>query len=143
MDTKSLSSHQVQWAQELSRYYFQINYRQGKANKAADALSRFSQRSLDEEEKLWAENTQIFHCLQFSLTKVSLSGFSLSGPSLGSEPNLLSLHRVVICGTHLLPQLHHFSGTFWTELADESPYTASIGRIRLRLAELQKSDEEA
>ncbi len=27
MDTKSLSSRQVRWAQELSRYYFQIDYR--------------------------------------------------------------------------------------------------------------------
>ena len=38
MDTKSLSSRQVRWAQELSRYHFQINYHQGKANGAADAL---------------------------------------------------------------------------------------------------------
>ena len=41
MDTKSLSSKQVRWAQELSQYYFQIDYRQGKANAAADALLRF------------------------------------------------------------------------------------------------------
>ena len=52
MDTKSLSSRQVRWAQELSRYHFRIDYRQGKANGAADALSSFSQRSLNKEEKL-------------------------------------------------------------------------------------------
>ena len=45
MDTKSLSSRQVRWAQELSRYHFRIDYRQGKANAAADALSKFPQRS--------------------------------------------------------------------------------------------------
>ncbi len=39
MDKKSLSSRQVRWAQELSKYYFQIDYQQGKANRAADALS--------------------------------------------------------------------------------------------------------
>ena len=39
MDTKSLSSRQVRWAQELSRYHFRIDYCQGKANGAADALS--------------------------------------------------------------------------------------------------------
>ena len=39
MNTKSLSSKQICWAQELSRYYFRIDYRQGKANRAADALS--------------------------------------------------------------------------------------------------------
>ena len=41
MDTKSLSSKQVRWTQELSRYHFQIDYRQGKANASADALLRF------------------------------------------------------------------------------------------------------
>ena len=41
MDTKSLSSKQIHWAQELSRYYFWIDYYQNKANGAADALSRF------------------------------------------------------------------------------------------------------
>ena len=41
IDTKSLSSRQVRWAQQLSRYHFQIEYWQGKANRAADALSRF------------------------------------------------------------------------------------------------------
>ena len=41
MDTKSLSSRQVRWAQELSRYHFRIDYRQGKAIGAADALSRY------------------------------------------------------------------------------------------------------
>ena len=41
MDTKSLSSRQVRWAQELSRYYFQIDYHKGKANGAADALSQY------------------------------------------------------------------------------------------------------
>ena len=43
MDTKRLSSRQVRWAQKLFRYHFQIDYCQGKANGAADALSRFSQ----------------------------------------------------------------------------------------------------
>ena len=45
MDTKSLSSRRVRWVQELSRYHFRIDYRQGKANTAANALSRFPQRS--------------------------------------------------------------------------------------------------
>ena len=63
MDTKSLSSRQVRWAQELLRYHFQIDYRQAKANEAANALSRFSQRSFNEEKKLRVKNTQILHCL--------------------------------------------------------------------------------
>ena len=45
MDTKSLGSKQVRWDQELFCYHFQIDYCQGKANAAADALSRFFQKS--------------------------------------------------------------------------------------------------
>ena len=52
MDTKILSSKQVCWAQELLRYYFRIDYCQGKANGAADALSCFFQKNEDEKEKL-------------------------------------------------------------------------------------------
>ena len=42
MDIKSLILRQVYWAQQLSRYYSQIDYCQGKANGAADALSQYS-----------------------------------------------------------------------------------------------------
>ena len=63
MDTKSLSFCQFLWAQELSRYHFIIDYLQGKANEAADALSRFPQRNKAEEDKLQTENTQILHKL--------------------------------------------------------------------------------
>ncbi len=63
MDTKILSSRQVRWAQKLSRYHFRIDYRQGKVNGAADALSQYPQRSAQEEETLQAENTKILHRL--------------------------------------------------------------------------------
>ena len=93
MDTKSLSSRQVRWAQELSRYHFRIDYRQGKANGAADALSRYPQRSAEEEETLRSENIKILHRLQSSLAKVS--GLSTS--------QLSPLHQILICGTTVLP----------------------------------------
>ena len=101
MDTKSLSSRQVRWAQELSHYHFRIDYSQGKANGAADALFRYLQRSTEEEETLRAENVKILHRLQSSLTNASLSGLSISA-------KLLSLHQVLICNTHVLPQLRQF-----------------------------------
>ncbi len=56
MDTKSLSSCQVRWAQELSQYYFQIDYCQEKANAIVDTLSHFSQRSQAKEKTLQNEN---------------------------------------------------------------------------------------
>ena len=136
MDTKSLSSRQVRWAQELSRYHFRIDYRQGKANGAADALSRFPQRNQAEKDELRTENTRILHKLQSFLSKASLSGLSASA-------ELSSLHRVFICGTHVLPQLRQFWDTFRAELGAEGPYQVSIGSMRLRLSELQESDDEA
>ena len=101
MNTKSLSFRQVRWAQELPRYHFRIDYRQGKANRAADALSRFSQRNKDDKEKLQTENTQIFHRLQSSLMSATLLGLSTSS-------SLSPLHQVFICKTHALLQLRQF-----------------------------------
>ena len=45
INTKSLSSRQVRWAQKLFRYYFRINYCQDKANRTADTLSYYPERS--------------------------------------------------------------------------------------------------
>ena len=61
MDTKSRSSKQVLWAQELSKYHFQIDYWQGKANGVADALSRYLQQNAEEKETFQAENTKILY----------------------------------------------------------------------------------
>ena len=104
MDTKSLSSRQVCWAQELSRYHFRIDYRQGKANRAADALSRYPQRSQGEEKILQAENTKILQRLQSSLTNARAS----STP----PAHVASLKHVIICGTHALPDLCQSWETF-------------------------------
>ena len=41
INTKNLSSRQVRWAQKLFFYHFRIDYRQGKANKAANILSQY------------------------------------------------------------------------------------------------------
>ena len=58
-------------------------------------------------------------------------------------PGLLPQHQVLICGTYALPQLRRFWNDLQTELADERPYKASIGSMRLRLQELQETDSEA
>ena len=97
MDTKSLSFRQVRWAQELFHYHFRIDYRQGKANRAADALSRYPQRNTEEEETLRAENVKILHRLQSLLAKVS--------GLLVNSSHLSPLHQVLIYGTTILPQL--------------------------------------
>ena len=135
MDIKSLSSRQVRWAQELSQYYFQIDYRQGKANAAADALSQILQRNQDEEDELRAENGRILHCLQNLLTNASLASLSFS--------TLLHLHQVLIYGTYVLPQLRYFWNDLQGELASKGSYKVSIGGMRLRLQELQEEDKQA
>ena len=137
MDTKSLSSKQVRWAQELSRYNFRIDYCQGKAHTTVDALSRFPQQRQDEEDELWAENGRIFHCLKNLLTNASLAGLSLSSSS--SLPS--HLHQVFICVTYVLPQLRQFWQDLQKKLAQKEPYI--VGGMRLRLKELQAEDEQA
>ena len=135
IDTKSLSSHQVRWAQELSRYYFRINYCQSKSNGAADALFRYPQRSQGKEEILQAENIRILQCLQSSLTNARVSS---TPPS-----HIASLKHVIICETHTFPDLCQSWVTFYLELAAKSPYQVSIGGIRLRLVELQVENGQA
>ena len=100
MNTKSLSFQQVYWAQKLSQYNFRINYCQGKANTAADALFVFFQRIQDEENELRVGNGQIFYCLQNLLTNASLARLSFSFLSSSSLP--LNLHQVFVYGTYVL-----------------------------------------
>ena len=99
-------------------------------------MSRFPQRNQAKEDELQTENTRILHKLQSSLTNASLSG-------LNTSAELSPLHRVLICGTHVLPQLRQFWDTFRAELGTEGPYQVSIGAICLRLSELQESDDKA
>ena len=125
----------------LSWYHFQINYRQGKANATADALLRFPQRSQNKKDELRAENGQIFHRLQNSLTNASLAGLSFSASLSSSLPS--HLHQVLIYETYILLQLYQFWDGLRGELASKGPYTASIDGMRLRLQELQAKDEQA
>ena len=136
MNTKSLSSRQIRWAHELFRYHFRIDYRQGKANGAADALSWYPQQSAEEEETLRDENVKILHRLQFLLTNASLS-------SLSTSVELLPLHQVLICGTYILPQLRQFWDNIRGKLVNGGPYKVNISGMSLRLSELQELDQEA
>ena len=131
MDKKSLNSRQDCWAQELSRYYFWIDYCQGKANAVADTLSKFLQKSQDKKKELRAENGRIFYRLQNSLTSANLA-------SLSAPPHL---YQVLICGIYVLSQLRQFWNGLQKELAQERPYV--VGGMRLRLHKLQAKDEQA
>ena len=113
-----------------------MDYCQGKKNRATDTLSQYPQRNAEEEETLRGENVKIIYRLQSLLTNASLSSFSTS-------VKLSPLHRVLICGTYVLPQLQQLWDNIQSELANKSPYKVSIGGMRLRLAEQQKSDKEA
>lgn len=88
MDIKNLSFKQVRWAQKLSHYHFQIDYRQRKINVVANALSYHLQKSPVKEKDLKAENIQIFYCLQSLLINTSLLDliFLNSGPSSNPLP---------------------------------------------------------
>ena len=101
-------------------------------------MSRFPQRSQSEEEELQAENTQFLCRLQSSLTNASLVGLSLSGHITSSETlNFLPLHQVLICGTYVLLRLRQYWEELHRELANEGPYRASIGGMRIQQPELQ------
>ena len=70
------------------------------------------------------------------MTNASLLGLS-------TLVKLLPLYQALICGTYIIPQFRQFWINIRNELANEGLYKVSIGGIRLRLAELQESDDEA
>ena len=123
MDTKNLNSRQVYWAQKLFEYYFQIDYRQDRANVATNVLSWFPQRSQSKKEELRAVNTQIFHRLQILQINASLSGLSLSGHITGIQAeNLSPLQQVFIDGNYILPRLRQFWEEQYGGIGSKEPY---------------------
>ena len=132
MDTKSLSFYQVRWAQKLFRYYFCINDSQGKANKAANTLSRYPQRSQNKEKILQVENTRILQHLQSLLTNTRM--FSTL------PAYVLYLKHQIIQGTYALTNLCLFQEIFCQELDTECFYQAGIRGIRPRLMGLQREN---
>lgn len=102
IDRKNFSFKQVCWVQKFFKYDFIIDYQQNKANKAANILSRFPQRSSDKEKKLSIKNTQIFYFLQISLTRASLSNFN------SFKPDFLLFYQIIICNIHMIFQLCQF-----------------------------------
>lgn len=137
MNIKSLSFRQVQWAQELSKYYFRIDYWQSKTNRAIDALSYFFQKKQAKKNELKLENSRIFYKLRFSLTRKRVLGHS------SFESNFSPLHRVFICGTNVFLQLYHFWANIEIKLIDNNLYNAYIGEIRLSLSKFQESYQES
>ena len=85
--------------QKLSRYYFQIDYCQDKANKAANTLSRYPQQSVEEEEILRTKNVKILYRLQSLLARVS----GLLASQLSSN-QFSPLHQIFICRTAFFSQ---------------------------------------
>ena len=62
---------------------------------------------------------------------------------LSTSAELSPLHRVLIYRTCVLPQLCQFCANIQGKLANEGPYKVSISGIKLRLAELQESNNKA
>ncbi len=49
---------------------------------------------------------------------------------------------MLICGIVVLPQLCQFWNSIQSKLADVSPYTGSIGDMRIKVSDLQDVDKE-
>lgn len=89
---KNLSSRQVRRVQKLSKYYLQIDYYQGKANRAASVLSQYSKQNVEEKISFKAKNNKIFHCLQLSLEwllRLAIEVFFLLQKALISETAMI------------------------------------------------------
>lgn len=153
METKRLSGRQIRWAQELSRYNFRIDYRQGKKN-PADGLSR-PPTADDDDDELRIENRKTLHLLQTSLADKNVSVLvarsrAMSEDVLDDTSSRERLHygdmwKIIVCGTVSVPRVKAFWSSVRNSLAQrESPYTQPASRgVLERLSELQQEDEVA
>ena len=58
------------------------------------------------------------------------------------EPNLSPLQHVLICKTHVFPQLHQFWDSLQNDIARDGSY-ANIGGMNLQLFKLQDNNKKA
>ena len=117
---------------KLFCYYFCIDYWQGKANRATDALLQYLQQNAKEKAIFQAENTKILYRLQSSLANVSGLFLDVSFP----------FYQIFICSTAVLPQLQRFWDSFQGEIANKSLYNLSIRAMRLKFSDLQSYNNQ-
>ena len=125
MHITKLSSRRVRWAQELSRYNFSIDYRQGKKN-PADALSRRSDL-MQESNDAAEENRQTLHRLQESLR------LSSDEPGAGAEAERAHVSNVKT-------DIVLFQNRNWQTLVTGGAYVA--GRMKRTAAVKQAMESE-
>ena len=135
IDTKNLSFGQVSWAQNNLCYHFQIDYCQGKTNKATDILFQYSQQSAKEKKTLSAKNIKILHRLQSLLAKISSLLVDLSQLSL--------LYQIFICKMIIFPKFPQIWETLQSDIIWNSPYIVNIRDMKLWLYKLQNNNKEA
>lgn len=117
-------------AEMLSKYYFRINHCQAKANRAIDALSKYSKQNAKEKSTLQANNIKILHRLQSSRVKVSDLAKDIP----------FSLYQVKIFEMAVMLQLRQLEKFFKNRFYKKKPYIISMRAIQFRLAKLQNNN---
>ncbi len=134
MSTTRLNSRQIRWAQELSRYDFAIEYRQGKSN-PADPLSRIPEYEQDNgiSER---ENYQLLNEL-----KETLRGFR----AVGRTRFMSDCFRVLVTGSHDVPDVRQQWTRIRAAVAAEDPAGDSTNDQSFddMLVELTRDDDFA
>ncbi len=134
MSTTRLNSRQIRWAQELSRYDFAIEYRQGKHN-PADPLSRIPDYEQD-DGTAERENYQLLGGL-----KQTLRGFR----AVGRSAFMADCFQMLITGTHGVPGTCEQWARIRATVAAEDPAgdAANDQSFDDMLVELTREDDHA
>lgn len=104
-------------AQELSWYYFWIDYRQEKTNRAVDSYYRDIQRNQIKADTLKTDNTRIIRCLWTLVSNASLSSL-LADIDL---TNVMPPDHVLIYKSYVLSKLCKYWEMLRGSLIKESP----------------------
>ncbi len=134
MSTTRLNSRQIRWAQELSRYDFAIEYRQGKHN-PADPLSRIPDYEQDDD----ITKRENYHLLDE--LKHTLRGFR----AVGRSAFIAGCFQMLTTGTNGVPDVCEQWSRIRATVATEDPAGDSVKDQSFddQLEELTLEDDHA
>ena len=145
METTRLSPRQVRWAQELSRYWFRIDYRPGAKN-PADGLSRRPDHMHAAEGEV-EENRQILHRLQTALRSGSavsvvakVARVAHCQEEAGPRADACAAWATLCCGSVYCGYNHNISVIRALEAVEEGAYMTVSTRLNDIIRPLLSSD---
>ncbi len=143
MKNQKLSERQSRWAAALSRYNFKIEYRAGKDNLAADALSRREQDAPQgaEDERLAGRTTQLIPPEAIGETWLRSSSVEEEEPSIPQQGVFLDNPENQALWDTLVLQDHLYQAAYSAVAKRERSFPSELG-LRIQISECHIDEQK-